>query len=525
MVKQISLLCRLQSCNLFGLNEFRFTRDKAKKRNYLLKAFVVGIVIVLLLFYVTAFSIGMGMLGMAEIIPIYLYTIVSLITLFLSFFKAGSVLFSLKSYEMLVSLPFSKAAIIVSRFFEMYMTTLMAGVLVMLPGIIVYGIYEKPGVSFYPVSLLAVIFLPMLPLTIASVLGAVIKAISSRSKHKSIGETVLMVVVIVAVLLGSFTSSTQLQQMDQDAIRNLMAMMSEQIGATYPPAELFQNAICGDVVSLLILVAFPTLVFVIFAAVLQKYFQRICMALNASLAKNNYKMETLSTNSVIIALWKKEWKRYMASSAYVTNTIVGYILALLFAIMIWAVGIEKMENTLGMSVIWGRVIPFLLATVLSIMPITSCSISMEGKNYWMLQTLPIEPKDVYRAKMLLNFTVGAPFTLLATVISCIAIKASVMEALWIVIIPMGYLCFTIVMGIAVNLKLPVLNWDNEMCVVKQSSATLITMFVGIISGVIPFVAVILLQGVNTNVFMAVVTAVLLLVTGILYQRVLKRDLP
>ena len=525
MLKQISLLCRLQCSNLFGINEFRYTKDNAKKRRYIGHSFAWLLVIIILLSYVTAFSYGMGMLGMADIIPVYLYAIVSMITLFFSFFKAGSVLFSMKSYEMLVSLPFTKTAIIVSRFIEMYVTALATGILVMVPGLVVYGIYEKPTVSFYLVSFLAVVFLPMLPLTTACIIGAVIKAISARSRHKSIGETILMVAVILVVMFGSFSSSAQLEQMDEEAIRNLAALAAEQIGKAYPPAILYQNAIQGELISLFLLIAVPTAVFVLFAVILQKFYQGICMAINASAAKNNYKLGELGTSSLLKALWKKEWKRYFASSGYVTNTIVGYILTLVVAVVFLAAGTEEVDKMFAMTGLMQKASPFLLSAVLSMMSITSCTISMEGKNYWMLQTLPIRPKDVYKAKMLLNFSIGAPFVIVSSVITCIAVKASLAEAVWIFVIPFGYLCFSIVSGLAANLKFPVLNWENEVRVVKQSASVFVTMLVGILCSIVPGAVVLFVQGINTNLMLAGITAALLLVTGMLYCYVIRQDLP
>ncbi len=525
MVKQISLLLRLQCSNLFGINEFRYTKDKAKKKRYIGLSFAWILLLGMMLVYICGFSYGMGILGMAEIIPVYLYTVVSLIILFLSFFKAGSVLFSMKSYEMLVSLPFTKSAIVVARFLEMYLTALSAGILALTPGIVIYGIFEKPSVSFYVISLLSAIFLPMLPLTISSVIGAVIKAISSKSRHKSIGETVLMVVIVLVVMLGSITSADQLEQMDEEALRSLAGMLSGQIGRIYPPATLFQNAIAGDIKSLIILILIPSGIFAIFTVILQKYFQSICMSLNASSAKNNYKMEQLSTNSIVIALWKKEWKRYMASSVYVTNTIIGYILAVILAVSMLVVGTKEVEAVFGVSGIVEKVIPFLLAAALTITSTTSCSISMEGKHYWLLQSLPLQPKDIYHAKVLLNLSLGAPFVLAASVISCIAVKASGLGAFWIFVIPLVYLCFSAFLGLAVNLKFPVLNWDSDVRVVKQSVSVFVTMLAGVISSVFPGVIAAMQQSINHNYMMAGITIILIGITGALYHYIVRQELP
>ena len=114
-------------------------------------------------------------------------------------------LFSMKGYEVLVALPVSKAAIVLSRFLSMYVTNLLAGMLVMVPGIVVYGYFVRPGIVFYVLALLGTVFLPLLPLTIASVIGAGITAVSAGVKHKSLAETVIMLVVLVVVMGGSIS--------------------------------------------------------------------------------------------------------------------------------------------------------------------------------------------------------------------------------------------------------------------------------------------------------------------------------
>ena len=71
---------------------------------------------------------------------------------------------------------------------------------------------------------------------------------------------------------------------------------------------------------------------VILLAVLQKYFVAICSSLNATIAKKNYKMGNLNTSSVLKALWKRELRRYFASSIYVLNTMIGYVLLVMAAV-------------------------------------------------------------------------------------------------------------------------------------------------------------------------------------------------
>ncbi len=527
MNKQVLYLCRLQICNLFGINELRYTKDKSKRNRTLGLAVVWALLVVMLIFYVGALSYGLVLMGLADIVPMYLYTIVSLIMLFLTFFKAGSILFSMKGYEMLVALPLPRNAIVLSRFFGMYVTNLLAGFLVMIPGIVVYGYFEGPGVGFYVLSLIGTLFLPLLPLTIASILGAGITAISARVKHKSIGEALLMVAVVVVVMGSSFFLEDATTQMDINAIKNMAETLGEQIGSLYPPSLWFKEALDGNMVSFVMLILIPVVVFVLFIAVIQKYFHAICAALNAVSAKNNYKMEHLQANGVVKALWKKELKRYFASSSYLTNTIVGYVLAVLAAVALFAVGIEQMEALFGISRVGKvviRVLPYVLSCLFGMTSMTSCAISMEGAGFWQIQTLPVKSKEVYDSKIMVNLSVAAPFYVVSVVFSCLAVRPSLPEAVWLILIPAAYLLFMAVSGITINLAFPVLNWENEVRVVKQSASTLVTMLIGIGSSILPAVAVGFSDGALTNILNMVIVLVLLGMTAILYQKNNKKEL-
>lgn len=349
MISQVIRLSGLQLRNLFGINELIHTKDKAKKARFLGVAVTWVILILMLIGYVGSFAFGMIFLGMSEIVPMYLYAMASLIILIFSFFKAASVLFSMKCYEVLVSLPVSKAAIVISRFGCMYVTNLLLSLLIMLPGLLVYGYMVRPTVAFYVIFILGTLFLPLLPLTISSIIGAGITAISARVKRKSLVETVLMVVVVVGIVAFSMFFSDKEEMLTEDFLKNMAGILAVQIGGLYPPALWFGDALSGNVGALGLVLVVPIAVFTAFVAILQRYFQSICAAINAVTAKNDYKMTSLRVSGQITALWKRELKRYFSSSVYVTNTIIGYILAAMMSVGIYFVGMEQLEIMLEAS--------------------------------------------------------------------------------------------------------------------------------------------------------------------------------
>ena len=112
MLQHIKLLTKIQTCNLFGLNEARYSSDSRKRNHLILMVIVWGILGLMLLFYVFFLTNAYINMNLADVVPIYLFSITSIVILFFSLFKAGSMIFQMKTYEMLIALPLSKASIV-----------------------------------------------------------------------------------------------------------------------------------------------------------------------------------------------------------------------------------------------------------------------------------------------------------------------------------------------------------------------------------------------------------------------------
>ena len=189
MLKQIRFLSRIQLCNLLGLNEIRHTKDKSRRMRYLGLALAWLVVGGMMCAYIVMLSFGLTEMGMGEIVPVYLSAVCSLAILIFTFFKAGSVIFPVHSYEILVSLPVSQTAIVISRFLTMYVSNLLLCLLIMIPGMAVYALKLHPSLGFYLYGIPGMILLPLLPLTLATAAGAGITAVTSRMKHKSLAAS------------------------------------------------------------------------------------------------------------------------------------------------------------------------------------------------------------------------------------------------------------------------------------------------------------------------------------------------
>ena len=141
MMKKYSLLLKMQLYNLFGINRlFHSHSDKEKKRFFIVG--IAGLSIVGIFMYLSGYiSVTFAEIGLIETLPTLMIVSYSLFILFLTFLKGASSVIGLKDYDMVISLPVSNTAVILSHLTSLYIVNLMIGIVAMAPMMIVYGVY------------------------------------------------------------------------------------------------------------------------------------------------------------------------------------------------------------------------------------------------------------------------------------------------------------------------------------------------------------------------------------------------
>ena len=488
MRRQIRLLTQITLCNLLGLNELRFARDKRKKTRYYLMGGLGCLVLVMLAVYVGGAAWGLVYLGAGDLVAAALAMGVSLIVFLFTMVKAGPVLFDQRAFEKQIVLPVDIRAVIASRFFSMYVTDMLLGLLGMLPGVAVYGFMERPGITFYLYGLAGSVFLPLLPLTAASLVGALITGIGSRWKRKNLAMIVLTMIFVGVVLAGSMGMARMDESGMEETLRRLAPVLREQISRLYPPAIWLSEAMTeGKISSLILFALLPLGCLALFLEILQRFYGKICALLSAGGAKagEGYKEKELAGKSPLISMTRRELRRYFSSVVYVTNTLVGEMMMVILAAAVSFTGTQAVDGLLGLPGMTQRALPVLLGIMPAMMPTTASAISMEGRQWWMMQTFPVREKDLMRSKVLVNLLVAAPFYLASELALLFALRPGGADAVFLLIVPALYILFGAEAGLAVNRRLPVFDWENETRVVKQSASTFVMVVAGVISGGVP----------------------------------------
>lgn len=525
MTRQIKPLVHLELSNLFSLNLLRYTRNKNARRKAYLMASVYVFLILFVFLYTGSMSYGLILLGAGEAVPAYLITMASIFIFFFGTFTAGASLFRRNGYDILCSLPVSRTAIVASRFVRMYVENLVLTIVVMIPGLVVYAVAQQPDVSFYLTAVMGILTVPLLPVAAAALAGALVTGISSRMKHKSLVEAGLS----IALVLGIFCLTPKLEGMEGNITPEMLMALSnkvqEALGAVYPPAAWLGTAmVTGNIVGCLGCACVSIVGFLAVATVVSLNFHSICRRLFSNTAKHDYQMEKLSRNSLLVSLCGREFKRYFASGVYVSNTIMGPVLGTVLSGALFFMGMDRIGQMLPFPVDISGLIPFLVGGIFCMMTAVSVSVSMEGKNIWVVKTLPIPTKTILDAKILMNLLLMLPFYLVSEVFLIMALKPNALELVWLLVIPEVIALFSCVYGVAVNLRLPVLDWESEVSVVKQSAASLIGGMGGLLLALIWGAVTVLVPEAYSDLTKLAVSALVLVITAILYGRNNRADL-
>lgn len=483
-MKQVLILTRMQLGT--ALEFLNIGRNTNRKKNLsVITVLVLGCALFGFISGNYSFMMGMAMkqFGELDVLPGFFMATTSIIVLITSIYKAKGVLFGFKDYDIVMSLPVKASYIVASRLLLLYTINMIFCIGFLVPSYVVYGILAKPAITFYINGVIALVFVPLIPMILASIVGVILGYISSKFKYSNAMNTVIMFVAFFAIFMVMMTNQNPNQ------IAKMGTMFTDKMNSTYPLARWFQSGVVGkDYLSLVLFLSVSTLTFVIFAVVLGKCFKRLNSKLSSVYVNSKFKMRELKQSSQIRALYHKEAKRYFSCSIYVFNTFFSLILLVVAAIAIHVVPIKQLDVILSMPVylkMVKNIAPYAIALMISLCTITASSISLEGKNFWILKAAPVKAETILNAKILFTISLTMPTCLITSISLMFRLNMNLVESVITILLPLIYCYLSAVLGLFVNLKLPMMEWKNETVVVKQSAAALVATFSGFLIVGIP----------------------------------------
>ena len=490
-MNKLFILLKANIINSLGINNIKNIKYCGVKKVFVLFSFLISIIAIgaLVILYASGMAIMLKQFGMMDLILVLAVFMSVLFAFFTSIYKAQGVLFSYSDFENLIVLPIKSSVILASKMIELLLLNYLFTTLILIPTSIVY--FKNVNISplFFVFMIVAILFIPLIPIVVASIFAFGLRYISSKTRYKNMFLNILSILFLVIFMMVSFKISDILNYI----ITNSKSI-TEVIIKIYPLAYYYANALANlNIISLLKLIIWSIIPFGIFIVVFAKGFKAINLKLSESYKKSNYEMTSLITLSPSVALLKKEIKRYFSSSVYMMNTSVGIILVIILAVVTVFIGSEGMINLMLQSGdkdvyilvnMFSDFLQFVPLIIISFGVGLSCttgsSISLEGKNIWILKSSPIRTEDIFKGKIGLNLIILIPSIAVSTMLFWIGFELTFINAIWTFLIPILLAVLVSISGLIVNLYFPNLDYKNETQVVKQSLSSFISMFLGIV---------------------------------------------
>ena len=518
-MSNLGLLINTNIINEFGLNKIK--NLNSKERNKILAIIVGSIVLIGYLIY----GIFKLCLDVSDLLILYnqmdLLLLIGfvgavLFSLFTTLYKSSSYLFEAKDFEMLISLPLKESTILISKIFMLLISNYLFTAPIILIPAIVYSMKVNVSIFFYINLILTFLCIPLIPMIISSIISFFLGNISSKLKYKNailiIGSIILLVAYMLLV--------TQMEEIGKSILVNSTSI-NEAVKKVYFLSYYFIDGLTNN--SFLSVIKFIGLslgLFLIFVNLFSKQFKLINSRMNESYKIKKYEATELKTYNIIEALLQKEIKRYFSSYIYVLNSSMGMVLLSIFSISLVILGADKVSDLLQLNLDFTFIKIQLLGIILFCIVTsctTYCSISIEGKNLWIIKSSPIKEIDIFKGKIGLNLIITIPISIICFILISLRMKFDFNFTFIGSLVIISVELLVAILGLFLNLLYPNLDWKNEVAVVKRSFSMIAVILLSALYisayAFIYFKFTIL----NLNIFLSIAVIITLAITLILWN--------
>ena len=396
-------------------------------------------------------------------------------------FNTYAMLYKAKDNELLLSLPIPPSKILISRMVVVFLLGMLYESLVFIPAIVAFWI--TGGAAYCNVALtiisqvLIYLFLGVFVTTLTCVLGWLVALISNKMKHKSLG-----VVILTIVFFGAYYFfCMKLSDFIASLIMNAEAFSSN-IRSGFYPAYAFGMAGVGDTLDTIVFAAFSIVTFAICVYVLSISFKKITTSSDRS-EKKKYTGLKGKRVSQYWALWKLEGKRFISIPTYALNAGLGIIIMPVLAVVLIfkakdVMPLLEMIKTTEYAPLIPMVASAMMASIISVDCGAAPSMSLEGKNIWILRSSPLDGKLLMRSKIDFHFSVNAIPALILAVVGTIMLKMEALDMVLVIVYTLGFSYLISSFGMMMGTIRANIDWTNPVVPIKQSMAVMIVLFSG-----------------------------------------------
>ena len=397
-----------------------------------------------------------------------------------SVFTTYSGLYRAKDNELLLSMPIPTKVILAVRLLGVAVTAVLYTALGWFPGAVFYWIRCRASAGTILASVGMFLLLSLLVITLTCLLGWIVALIAQRIRSKAV-ITVIFVLLFLGLYYVCYFRMQAILQSMAEHIDEISAFMERWGGLFYWAGQ----GAAGSGKHLLYFAAAAIALFALCYWVLDRTFVRLATAKASAKRKTYDRAESRKTDSVSHTLLDREWRRFAASSTYMLNCGMGVVIMPVLAIVLF---IKRADIHVALDAINGFfpplltglpvVVTALLCLISSMNAVAVPSVSLEGKSFWIIRSMPVATWDVLRAKLRLQVLINALPTVLVSVVVGILLRFPPLSIVLSACFCWMFVWFCAAWNLRLGLKKADLVWTNEVVPIKQNTGVLIAIFGG-----------------------------------------------
>lgn len=510
-----------------------------------LKVLLSFLPLVALICIMVAFlAVNLKSVGEFSLLVVAIVAATQLLVMFLSMFSIVTTLYGAKDTPFLNTLPLRPTSVFFAKFAMTYVNALELSTAVILPtsltSAIAFNVASKSMFyGFYPLLLLILLVAPILPLFIVSVLSMPLVWLGSYFKGKPTLKSVLVILFYVVLMCGYmvlvFYMNTRGfgQEGGVEMSQGTFASLSVLANVFYPDKVLVNYCLgiqAGKNFGISAAITVGMIAVMLLLSAL--FYKRI----NSKATENSQSIEsktaTLKQSNVVVSIMKRDFTSIMRNSALAMTSFANLLMAPIFIVVMYFITNFKSGADEGMTPFMsemmgiGFVVMYSMIFLAGANMIATMAYTREGKSFFASKTLPINPKDSIKAKLLLSVIVPSVLLVPIMLIALLLYKIDIVSTLLVGIDTLMMITGICSMSILFDMKKGNQHWE-QVAEIKNSSQNtyqLISAFASIVPAIIVFVLGIVLAScedvlgvvIAKVIFWAVATAfsVVVLIVGL-----------
>lgn len=349
-------------------------------------------------------------LGFVQALPLIAYFTAVILTFITTIIKINETFSGNEDSEFLLSTPFSSAVQVFVMFAMMFINNLIICVLVELPAYLVYRESEAEG-AFPVARWLIGLLLTSLPVCgIAVMIGMVIvlSLVKNPRKNQIVSAICLLFMGIALVLVAFLVDRIWIVASGQviyEAKSTVTGLISE-ICKNFKFGRFYQLGIVeGDILYTILFVFMSMIWYAVLLFMHTMAYQSVITALRSPLSYGELSRDEIADRmkgrKLSTVLFIKEWNQFIRSKYYLLQSSIGIILGIVISANFLIMGDMGLRHR-------PFIVPALICFFAGCANTSYCSMSMEGKRYWIMETAPVPVGELRKAKVLLYIMLILP---------------------------------------------------------------------------------------------------------------------